>query len=114
MYWKVSMDHQANNIFQKTPKDLHEELIEVLLETKAVRIERIVSKGHASPPGFWYDQDRDEFVILLDGSAGLLFEEKEELIVMKPGDHVNIPAHARHRVEWTDPSEETVWMAVFY
>ena len=110
----VVMNNQINNIFQKMPKNLQEELIEVLLETKAVRIERIVSKGHASPPGLWYDQEKDEFVILLDGSAGLLFEEKDELIVMKPGDYLNIPAHARHRVEWTDPSKETVWMAVFY
>jgi cupin 2 domain-containing protein len=108
------MSNKIQNIFNNISENLKEELIEVLLETKTVKIERIVSMGHASPPGFWYDQDRDEFVILLDGSAGLLFEEKEELIVMKPGDHVNIPAHARHRVEWTDPSEETVWMAVFY
>jgi cupin 2 domain-containing protein len=108
------MNHNDNNIFKHIPGKFKEELTEVLLETKAVRIEHIVSKGHASPPGFWYDQDRDEFVILLDGSAGLLFEEKDELIVMKPGDYVNIPAHARHRVEWTDPSKETVWMAVFY
>jgi len=93
---------------------LQEESIEVLLETKAVRIERIVSKGHASPQGFWYDQDKDEFVMLLEGGAGILFEAKAELKIMKPGDYLHIPAHARHRVEWTDPLKETVWMAVFY
>jgi cupin 2 domain-containing protein len=108
------MNDNDNNMFENIPDGLKDELIEILMEDEKVRIERIVSKGHASPPGFWYDQDRDEFVILLDGSAGLLFEEKEELIVMKPGDYVNIPAHARHRVEWTDASKETVWMAVFY
>jgi cupin 2 domain-containing protein len=110
----VSMNDSINNIFNNIPGGLKAELIDVILETKAVRIERIVSKGHASPPGLWYDQEKDEFVILLAGSAGLLFEEKDELIVMKPGDYLNIPAHARHRVEWTDPSKETVWMAVFY
>jgi len=93
---------------------LQEESIEVLLETKAVRIERIVSKGNASPPGFWYDQDKDEFVMLLEGGAGILFEAKAELKIMKPGDYLHIPAHAKHRVEWTDPLKETVWMAVFY
>lgn len=108
------MDHQINNIFQKTPEYFKEESIEILLETKAVRIERIVSKGHASPPGFWYDQDKDEFVMLLEGGAGILFEAKAELKIMKPGDYLHIPAHARHRVEWTDPLKETVWMAVFY
>ena len=108
------MNDNDNNMFENIPDGLKDELIEILMEDEKVRIERIVSKGHASPPGFWYDQDRDEFVILLDGSAGLLFEEEEELIVMKPGDYVNIPAHARHRVEWTDASKETVWMAVFY
>jgi cupin 2 domain-containing protein len=108
------MNDNDNNMFENIPDGLKDELIEILMEDEKVRMERIVSKGHASPPGFWYDQDRDEFVILLDGSAGLLFEEKEELIVMKPGDYVNIPAHARHRVEWTDASKETVWMAVFY
>jgi cupin 2 domain-containing protein len=108
------MNDSVDNIFQNIPETLKEELIEILLEDKSVRIERIVSMGHASPPGHWYDQDRDEFVVLLDGSAGLLFEGKIEITVMKPGDYMNIPAHVRHRVEWTDPSKETVWMAVYY
>lgn len=108
------MDNQINNIFQNIPENLHEEVIQVILEEKAVKIERIVSMGHASPPGFWYDQDKSEYVILLKGSAGLLFEGKDDIMVMGPGDYVNIPAHVRHRVEWTDASRETVWMAVFY
>ena len=108
------MDHKRNNIFQDIPKDLKEELIDVLAETRGVRIERIVSRGHSSPPGFWYDQERDEYVILLKGSAGILFEGKDDVTVMGPGDHMNIPAHSRHRVEWTDTEEETVWIAVFY
>lgn len=108
------MNDSANNIFKQIPNILKDELTEVILAQKAIKIERIVSKGHSSPPGFWYDQDMDEFVILLKGSAGLLFEGKDDTTVMGPGDYLNIPAHARHRIEWTDPSEETVWMAVYY
>lgn len=108
------MNNHIDNIFKKIPEDLKEELNEVILEDKGVKIERIVSRGHASPPGYWYDQDRDEFVVLLNGSAGLLFEGKDEITVMRPGDYLNIPARMRHRVEWTDAAKETVWMAVFY
>ncbi len=108
------MNDSLNHIVNPLQGNLKEELIEVLLETRAIKIERIVSKGHASPPGFWYDQKKDEFVMLLEGSAGLLFEGRDGLTVLKPGDYLSIPAHARHRVEWTDPSKDTVWMAVFY
>jgi cupin 2 domain-containing protein len=102
------------NIFKKIPESIPEELVDIISETKEVRIERIVSKGHTSPSGFWYDQDRNEYVLLLKGSAGLFFEGAQEALVMHPGDYVDIPAHARHRVEWTDPDQETVWMAVHY
>lgn len=88
------------------------ELITTLLEANGVRIERIVSNGHASPDGFWYDQDRHEWVMLVTGAARLCFEN--ETIEMKPGDHVNIPAHKRHRVDWTTPDEPTIWLAVHY
>jgi len=108
------MNNNVNNIYQDIPEKLKEELIKILIERKGIRIERIVSMGHASPPGYWYDQDRDEFVILLKGGAGLSFEGKDEMTIMKPGDYMNIPAHVRHRIEWTDASEETVWLAVFY
>ncbi|MBN1625469.1 MAG: cupin domain-containing protein [Deltaproteobacteria bacterium] len=108
------MDDNVNNFFKNISGNLKEELTEVILEQGSVRIERIVSMGHASPPGFWYDQDRDEFVILLKGSAGLLFDGKDEISIMAPGDYVNIPARTRHRVEWTDKSVETVWLAMYY
>ena len=65
-----------------------------------MRIERIVSTGQASPPGFWYDQPDDEFVVLLTGAARLRFEDGDVTIDMKPGDWVEIPAHVRHRVEF--------------
>jgi cupin 2 domain-containing protein len=85
---------------------------EMVLDAAKVRIERIVSHGHASPQGFWYDQDEHEWVVLLTGAARLWFED--EAVEMKPGDFINIPAHKKHRVEWTTPDEPTIWLAVFY
>ena len=102
------------NIFTDIPDRLTGELVEVVCKSKNVRIERIVSRGHASPPGFWYDQDTDEYVVLLKGSAGLAIADRENMIEMKPGDSLNIPAGVKHRVEWTDAREDTVWVAVHY
>jgi len=102
------------NLFADFPHNLPEELVEVLAENKQVRIERIVSTGHASPEGFWYDQKEHEWVAVLKGEAKLVFDGDDEPIHMKPGDYVNIPAHRKHRVEWTSPDEPTVWLAVFY
>ncbi|MCP4857087.1 MAG: cupin domain-containing protein [Fuerstiella sp.] len=90
-----------------------EELIEVLAENKHVRIEKIVSCGHCSPAGFWYDQAEHEWVAVLKGEAELLFEGSEP-IKLRPGDFINIPAHSKHRVIWTTPDEPTIWLAVYY
>lgn len=102
------------NLFSDLPTDFSEELTEVLASGKDVCIERIVSTGQASPPGFWYDQETVEWVVVLKGEARLLFEGEPEPLHMTAGDFVNIPAHRRHRVEWTTPNEPTVWLAVFY
>lgn len=102
------------NLLTNIPTSLAEELIEVLVQNKAIRIERIVSTGHSSPDNFWYDQEEHEWVVVLKGEARLLFEEDIESVDLKPGDHINIPAHRKHRVEWTTLSEPTVWLAVFY
>ena len=104
------------NLFADMPDRLaaDEEAVQTLHETPNVRIERIVSTGQASPPGFWYDQDRAEWVLVLAGSAGLLLEGEDRPRVLGPGDHLLIPAGARHRVEWTDPGRPTVWLAVHY
>lgn len=102
------------SLFADLPHNLAEELVEVLAENEQVRIERIVSAGHTSPEGFWYDQEEHEWVAVLKGEAKLLFEGDDEAIHMKPGDYVNIPAHRKHRVEWTSPNEPTVWLAVFH
>jgi len=77
-----------------------------------MRIERIVSTGQASPPGFWYDQADDEFVVLLAGIARLRFEEGDVTLDMRPGDWVEIAAHVRHRVESTQVEPPTVWLAM--
>jgi cupin 2 domain-containing protein len=101
------------NLFTAIPEALPEELIQTLLSAPSVRIERIVSRGHASPEGFWYDQEEHEWVLLLTGAARLGFEG-EEPIDLRPGAFVNIPAHRRHRIEWTEPSEPTIWLAIHY
>ena len=94
------------------PTALPEELFETILSAAHVRIERIISHGHASSEGFWYDQPQHEFVVLLRGAARLRFEDGE--VEMTPGSFLNIPAYRRHRVEWTDPTQPTVWLAVHY
>ena len=101
------------NLFD-LPPHLPDEFFQALLTADNLRIERIVSHGHASPEGFWYDQDQHEWVIVLKGAAKLRFEGDEPLVEMKPGDYVSIPAHQRHRVEWTTPEEPTIWLAVHY
>ncbi|MGH7332035.1 MAG: cupin domain-containing protein [Candidatus Rokuibacteriota bacterium] len=90
------------------------ETIDVLAEGVDVRVERIVSAGQATPPGQWYDQDLHEWVVVLRGRATLAFDGSGEVLTLDPGDHVTIPAHRRHRVEWTDPTQPTVWLAVHY
>ena len=104
---------KPENLFDGVPDDLKEELLQTLIAAPGVRIERIVSRGHASPEGFWYDQDTREWVLLVSGAARLRFDGEEPL-EMTPGSYVDIPAHRRHRVEWTDPNQPTVWLAVHY
>ena len=100
------------NLFDQVPEGLPEELFTLLAESDGVKIERIVSDGHASPAGFWYDQEQSEWVLLVSGSAVLAFEEKT--VELMPGDHLLIRAHQRHRVESTSATEKTIWLAVFF
>jgi len=102
------------NLFESIPAELPDELIEPLLDSRNVRIERIVSRGHSSPDGFWYDQNQPEWVVVLRGAATLRFEDQDEPVEMKAGDFVQIPAHARHRVECTTSDEPTIWLAVHH
>ena len=102
------------NLFKALPIDLSKEVGEILAQSNSVRIERIVSFGQSSPEGFWYDQDQAEWVIVLQGEAKLLLEGDEKPIHLTTGDHLTIPAHLKHRVEWTMLDAPTIWLAVFY
>lgn len=105
---------RSGNIFTQLPARLPEEEISILAARPGAVVERIVSMGHASPPGFWCDQDFAEWVILLEGAAELLIEGEGEPRVLRPGDYVDLPPHVRHRVEWTDPDRPTVWLAAHW
>ena len=102
-----------HNLFD-LPKRLDQESLVDLLKRPSVRIERIVSTGQASPPGFWYDQAHGEWVAVLAGEARLRFEDEPAARTLRAGDFVDIAANRRHRVEWTRPGEPTVWLAVHY
>ena len=101
------------SIFEAIPEDLTDESVEPLVESGRVRIERIISRGHKTPETNWYDQGQDEWVMVLRGEAILRFEGGAS-ITLKKGDFVNIPAHKKHRVDWTAPDVETIWLAVHY
>jgi cupin 2 domain-containing protein len=103
-----------DNLFADLPAHLPDELSEVLVRSPAARLERIVSLGHATPAGQWYDQDTNEWVVLLRGAASVRFEDEPASRVLGPGDWIDIPAHRRHRVEWTATGEPTVWLALHY
>jgi cupin 2 domain-containing protein len=101
------------NIFSALPDKLEQEFFEELLRHKNIKIDRIVSHGHTSPANGWYDQRENEWVIVLEGSGSILFENGDE-VNLKKGDYLNIPAHTRHKVTWTDPNNLTIWLAIHY
>lgn len=100
------------NIYLPSYNSLPEEVFETIVDNASVRIERIVSQGHKSPDDFWYNQAQNEWVLVIQGSAKIQFEEK--VISLNKGDYLNIPAHVRHRVLKTDSNELTIWLAIFY
>ncbi len=101
------------NLFSGIPKAFDQELVDELLKDGSVRIERIVSRGQSSPPDYWYDQAEHEWVVVLAGKARLKIERQPE-IILGPGDTLSLPAHTKHRMEWTDPQQDTIWLAVFW
>lgn len=109
----LRMPELRKNLLSALPADLGPEVFEEVLRAESVRIERIVSRGHTSPESGWYDQDEHEWVLVLEGAAVLAFDDGSE-VRLGAGDHVNLPAHRRHRVAWTAPEKATVWLAVFY
>ncbi len=104
---------ETKNFFTQVPTDLPEEFIENILSTNSFRLERIISKGQATAKGQWYDQKDDEWVMLLKGSAGLQLEG-QDIIIMQQGDYLLLPAGLKHRVEWTAPDTETIWLALHF
>lgn len=101
-----------DNIFSHLPEVLVTEAFETLFQNRALRIERIVSKGHVTPDDAWYDQDWDEWVLLIKGKATLLFENSLKPMELDAGDYVFIAAHRKHRVTWTDPQQQSIWLAI--
>ncbi|NQY65238.1 MAG: cupin domain-containing protein [Alteromonadaceae bacterium] len=101
------------NIFNAIPDDLSDEVFENIVKNKNIKIERIISKGHSSPDTGWYDQEQNEWVIILKGEAILSFDNKPP-VTLKKGDYVTIKAHQKHKVSWTAPDIETIWLAVHY
>ena len=105
---------KTSNIFSNTPKNSSDELFEEILQTQSFTLERIISVKPSLPKDQWYDQQQNEWVMVLKGAAGLRFADNDNVVVMKPGDYLKIPARLKHRVEWTDPTQETVWLAIHY
>ncbi|MCW8935739.1 MAG: cupin domain-containing protein [Gammaproteobacteria bacterium] len=102
----------SGNLYASIPANLDNELFELIINNENIKIERIISKGHKSPETGWYDQVHNEWVMLLKGTAIVTFEDRE--LTMSPGAYVNIPAHTRHKVNCTNPEEETIWLAIHY
>lgn len=101
------------NIFQCLPKSLDDEAFEILLQKGDLKIERIISKGHTSPATGWYDQAQDEWVMVLQGEAIITLKDDNDYPLVS-GDYMTIPAHTKHKVTWTIPELETIWLAIHY
>ena len=110
---KDSPRQTAENLFHDIPATLPDELFTELASGGSTRILRIVSTGHTTPEGEWYDQEDTEWVVVLKGRARLSFADGRDDLEMEPGDHVLLPAHCRHRVTYTQAAPPTVWLAVF-
>ncbi len=102
-----------DNLFASIPDRSEAECFQTLLAHAGTRIERIVSRGHTAPAEGWFDQDEHEWVVVLAGAGRIGFEDGQ-VVDLRPGDHLHISAHRRHRVTWTDPDVDTIWLAVFW
>ena len=105
---------KKQNLFSNIPESFPREILETLLENNRFKLELILSSGQSTPNGKWFDQEKDEWIVLLKGKAGLRFENESEVIELTPGDHLMIPAHKKHRLEWTDRTQKTVWLALHF
>jgi cupin 2 domain-containing protein len=107
------MTIDVGNLFESIPENVSEEIFTDIARGENIKIERIISKGHTSPESGWYDQDGSEWVVVLKGEAKLSFENSNDVHLVA-GSHLNIPAHTKHKVTWTTPDTETIWLAVQY
>ncbi|RYY76202.1 MAG: cupin domain-containing protein [Gammaproteobacteria bacterium] len=101
------------NIYESIPENLDDEVFQDIFKSPNVRVERIISRGQTSAQNDWYDQEENEWVMVLAGHALLEFENNK-IVALKKGDYLNLPAHCKHRVKWTDPAQLTIWLAIFY
>lgn len=101
------------NLFAEIPAKVEQEIFSELVKSENVSIQRIVSRGQASPETGWYDQDDHEWVVVLEGEGELTYESGD-VVRLVAGSYVNIPAHTRHRVSWTAPDKKTIWLAIHY
>ena len=105
---------EIGHLLQNIPSGLDAEIFETIIDSRHIKIERIISKGHITKENDWYDQDRNEWVMVIQGNATLRFEKDAEVVHLAAGMYINIPAHTRHRVDWTDEHGETIWLAIHY
>ena len=108
----VHSEITGGDLFADLAEAASGERFESLLKRPGVSIVRIVSNGQATPDGEWYDQDGDEWVVVLRGGAGVLIDGEAAPRELGPGEFLFLPAHCRHRVAWTSSDEPTVWLAV--
>ena len=103
----------TNNLFKNIPENLPDEVFETIIKTEDIQIERIISNGHITEKTKWYEQSKNEWVVVLKGKATIRFNN-DTLHTLNEGDYLNIPAYIKHRVEWTEKDNETIWLAVHY
>ena len=104
---------QITNIFNNIPTQLSQELFQDIISKDGIKIQRIVSQGAITQDDKWFNQENDEWVIVLQGKATLSFEDDSD-IKLSIGDYILIPAHKKHKVSWTSSDEQTVWLAIHY
>lgn len=102
------------DLYSDIPNHLPEELFQTLIHTPDVRIERIISRGHQTPADEWYDQKENEWVMVVQGAGELTFDDGRSPVRLHAGQSIYLPAHCRHRVSWTEPDRNTIWLAVFF
>jgi len=105
---------KTKNIFSEIPENLKDEIFQSIIEKENLKIERIISNGQTTPEDFWYDQNQNEFIILLKGKAKILFEENSEEVELNPGDYILIESHKKHKVTYTSKEETTIWLAIHF